>query len=100
MSEKLLRFFMLSDIKTVRLVCKHEACGAVVEIELNKVEHFCSNGCCKVCGQPFGVIDQRTSRWRDTNWLVAIAEAISVLQDGRTKVAVEIALPGECNGSA
>ena len=96
MSEKLLRFFLLSEIKTVRLVCKHEGCKAIVEIPLSDLENRFSGGCCAVCKASWGVADQNRPGPREgINWLRILSQTVSELNMETVMVEVEFVLPAK-----
>lgn len=96
MSEKLLRTFRLSDITTVRLICKHPGCGAVTEVTLDRLEKCFQSGSCKVCNAPFNVVEQG----RDFNhprymasWLCEFAKCVEALKKDSVTVDLEFAVP-------
>lgn len=52
MSEHLLKF-LLSELSTVRLVCRAKHCGMVAEMPVEKLAAK-QHGACPFCGQEFG----------------------------------------------
>jgi hypothetical protein len=95
MSEKLLRFFLLSEVATVRLKCKHSGCGAITEVEIGQLRHRFPEGCCAVCKEPFDIIDKGETSRRGTNWLSMLAECVAALNKDSVNVHVEFVLPAE-----
>jgi hypothetical protein len=104
MSEKHLRFFKLSELVTVRLVCKYAKCGAITELPLNQVAKIFNDGVCKCCGEPFhvkktfhGYVEQRVPEY---NWLDQFALSVAELNRGGVMVDVEFVIPGNENPQA
>lgn len=74
MSEKLLRFVPLSELTTVRVICKHmirvrkregevnEQCGAVAEVPLERLVTITS---CPCCGNTLQIHGRREGGYRD-----------------------------------
>jgi hypothetical protein len=50
-SRKLLAF-LLSELKTVRIVCKHDGCGVVTEMPLNQMDQKMTGPYCPACRRP------------------------------------------------
>ena len=48
MSETLLRF-LLTELKTVRVICKRKDCGAVTELPVERLEHAFREFKCPLC---------------------------------------------------
>lgn len=90
MSEKLLRFFRLSEIDTVRLVCKQDDCGAIVEIPLKHLAQSKYRACI-ACGRPFEIAGAADD---PDHWLKRFAEAAIALNAAK-KLKVEFVLPGK-----
>ena len=86
MSKHLLSF-LLSELKTVRILCQNEACRAILEMPISEVARFVSGGQCPFCQRQFRVVNENT--------LVTLAEAIKNLQSIKDKVQVEFVLPVE-----
>jgi hypothetical protein len=96
MSEKLLRFFLLSEVRTVRLVCKHPGCEAVTEIPIGHLDKRFPDGCCPVCKAPFKVIEPSGAHWpAGVNWLMVLSQTIAALSKGDVKVDIEFPLPAK-----
>jgi hypothetical protein len=98
-SEKLLRFFKLSELVTVRLVCKHQKCGAIVELPLNQIEKMFKEGRCRVCGEPFHVKETLQGFIQgpipEFNWLSELALSVAKLNHSGVMVDVEFVIPGK-----
>lgn len=47
--------YLLGDLDTIRIKCRHDGCGAVTELQADRVEAAMkkSGACCPVCGKPF-----------------------------------------------
>ena len=88
MSEKLMRFFLLSDIKTVRLVCKRDGCGGIVEVPLRKLE-LVKFKSCMVCGLPY--FDDPTSE----ACLHTFFQSVAMLQAEWKHLEIEFVQPAE-----
>ena len=56
MSEHLLRI-LLTELSTVRLVCKSKDCGAVTEVSLDQLAFRFGDVRCPVCHADFGEAD-------------------------------------------
>src|SRR5436853_624933 len=54
MAEKILKV-SLSELETVRLVCKRENCGGVAEIPTARLEALVGSVQCPSCGQGFAI---------------------------------------------
>jgi hypothetical protein len=90
MSEKLLRFFLLSEIRTIRLVCKNEGCGAISEVPIEKLEQD-KWKTCRGCERPFGVTDKHAQ----LNWLQQFSQAVAGLREAAENLEVEFVLPAQ-----
>jgi hypothetical protein len=95
MSEKLLRFFLLSEVATVRLKCRRPGCGAITEVQIGRLKDRFPEGCCKVCNAPFDVIDKSDTTRYGTNWLSMLAECAAALGKDSVYVDVEFVLSAE-----
>jgi hypothetical protein len=96
MSEKLLRFLLLSEIKTVRLKCKRPDCDGVVEIPIARLEKRFPCDSCSVCKAPFEVTGQGLlGSMQFVNWLSVLAQAVAALNKDSVQVDVEFVLPAE-----
>jgi hypothetical protein len=89
MSRKLFAF-LLSELKTVRIICQSPACGSVSEMTPKVMEIMCQSGACPVCKAPFEFDGNR-----QVNPLVRLAMAIQELQHSaaQKKVQIELAIP-------
>lgn len=85
MSETLFKF-LLSELKTVRVRCRHNGCGAVVEIPTAELGHKFGNGHCPVCQQVLQLPG-------DNNGFIQLAEAVKNLTGAKSNVEIEFALP-------
>jgi hypothetical protein len=95
-SEKLLRFFRLSEIKTVRLKCKSPGCEAVVEVPVAHLEKRFPCDSCSVCKAPFQVTGQNPpGHMQFVNWLSLLAQTVAALNRESVQVDVEFVLPAE-----
>jgi hypothetical protein len=52
MSRKLLAF-LLSELQTVRVICKNSACRGVIELPLSHLAAKLHDATCPLCHQPF-----------------------------------------------
>ena len=91
MSRKLFAF-LLSELKTVRIICPH--CGSVSEVALDQIDARFGGAVCHFCTNNLGFSEHQ-------NHLVALAKAIANLQEIQKKAAgmaieVEFVLPGDC----
>ena len=89
MSRKLFAF-LLSELKTIRVICQSPMCGAVTEMTPQVMELMCASGECPVCKHPLGF-----PLAPGANPLARLAKAIQDLQHPaiQAKVKVEIAVP-------
>lgn len=88
MTEKLLRFIPLTELKTVRLLCRHEGCAAIVEIPVEQLGQP-KYKACLACGTPFNT----TNGHGEVNWLQRFQEALDELKRVDNKVGIEFVLP-------
>ena len=49
------RLVMLSELRTIRLVCRKKDCQTTIEIPLDKITRANANGSCPSCGTEFSV---------------------------------------------
>lgn len=75
MSEKLLRFILLRELKTIRLVCKSAQCGAITELPIDFLESRFRRDSCPVCNAPLNVMTEQ-----DANYLEWLAKIIVKLR--------------------
>lgn len=88
MSRKLFAF-LLSELGTVRIICRAKECGAVTEVSIARMR--VANGECPVCkGDLVPAIDGHPL---GGNPLTRLAAAIQELQAHAGKVGVEFVLP-------
>jgi len=88
MSRKLLAF-LLSELATIRIICRNGMCGAITEIPINRLADTMKANCCPVCRSPF--CNQQLER--PPNWLARLAEVLTGLQKTADLVDVEFVLP-------
>lgn len=86
MSEHLLRI-LLTELSTVRLVCKDKSCGAVTEISLEQLRTRFSDVRCPLCKAAFGDSDVGGNPFKD------FAQAVRAIQSRSDHVEVEFVLP-------
>lgn len=88
MSEKLLRF-LLSELKTVRVLCKDAACGAITEMPIGKLDAMlrAKQCACPVCGRSF-----LSPPDVGQNYFAMLAIAIAGLAAIKSNVEVEFVL--------
>ena len=87
MSEKLFKF-LLSEITLVRVHCRNDVCGGVIEIPIEKLGTVFRNCSCPLCHRQF---DQ--GNWHGDNLLMIFAEAVKRLNGIKDKVGLEFVLP-------
>jgi hypothetical protein len=95
MGEVILHTFRLGELDTVRLVCKHQGCGSVTEVPLGRLEQAFQNGCCKVCGNPWGVLEDSPGPRHGTSWLAEFAAAVASLRKAGVMVDIEFPIPAQ-----
>jgi hypothetical protein len=88
MTRKLLAF-LLSELKTVRLICQQERCGAVTEVSIAKMRTKFTGGACPLCDAQF--VPERLDG--KSNALVLLAFAIQELQEQTGTIQLEFVLP-------
>lgn len=95
MSEKLLKF-LLSELKTVRLVCQGtvggQPCGAVTEVPLERLLTITRQGGdqCRICNTPFGIFPKPGTA---QDGFGPLAQAIIDLLAAKDRVQVEFVIP-------
>lgn len=90
MSEKLLKF-LLSELKIIRIVCKKDTCGAILELPLRQAGRRHQHFECPVCGTDF-----RADASDKRNHLEELADAVKRLEGAlNDRVGIELVLPGE-----
>ena len=88
MSRKLLAF-LLSELRTVRIVCK--GCAAVLEVPIEKLGNSVATCECKVCGQSFPRLKDAENRgpfWQ-------LGQAIQQFRTHEAVVDIEFILPDD-----
>lgn len=87
--------FLLGELKTVRLICQREGCGAVTEVTPDKLESVGHRGNCPVCGQDL----YPATPFQNANPIVKLALALQAVQAAQKPGAVQVELvmpdPGE-----
>ncbi len=87
MSRKLF-VFLLSELKTIRFLCKSKGCGAACEVPINQVAGMFRDPVCKNCNARFYPVTAT-----NINPLIVLAKAIEDLQHICVGVDVEFVLP-------
>jgi hypothetical protein len=82
-SEKLFRF-LLSELKTIRVICKNGVCGAIVEVPVDQAIKTFRNDQCPVCHKSFVPAS-----------IMSLAIAIQELNQKKDEVDVEFVIPLE-----
>lgn len=85
MSERLLRV-LLSEIKTLRIVC--QKCKTVVEVPVEKLDTKFTNGACRFCGETF-----RSEAIPDSDLLGKLGNTLTLLRSIENHVQIEISIP-------
>jgi uncharacterized metal-binding protein len=83
--------FLLSELKTVRVICSRSGCRSVTEVDLSKLDSVGNKEVCPVCQQ-----DLFKHSSEDVNPLVKLAEGIRMVQEAQTKAGaaqIEFVLP-------
>lgn len=91
MSEKLLRFLLLTEIATVRLVCKNKDCGTIVELPIKKLQEDKWKKCSS-CNTVFPVAHPDD---QSVNYLADFSRAIEWLKLAKNILDIEFVLPGK-----
>lgn len=82
--------FLVSELKTLRLLCQNPACGNVVELTPERL----ASGPCDTC--PFCTYSFFTQKnGRDVKPLAMLAQAILAVRDLKANVEVEFVLPDD-----
>jgi hypothetical protein len=88
MSRHLLAF-LLSELKTVRVICKNKNCGVVAEVSLNELAVSTGQfGRCAFCNMTFG-------HPKTEPVVVAFAQAAVALRGVKDFVELEFVLPDD-----
>jgi hypothetical protein len=101
MSRKLLAF-LLSELNTVRIICKSPGCGAVIEVSFEQMRVFFQNPRCAICSQPFVLPNpsghQATAN--QPNEFIALGEAVARLKSNLSRADIEFILPDNSASTA
>ena len=97
MSKKLLSF-LLSELSTIRLICKNQGCGAVAEMSLQDLATLTHAGgkatdLCAFCGQPFSLKSRQAAPAPAPLW--QLAQAVAQMRYIESLVDVEFVLPDD-----
>jgi hypothetical protein len=84
MSEKLIRF-LLSELKTVRVLCQHPNCNTVVEVSVEDLPTKYQGAICPLC--------RNTIQAPQYNNLVTLGTALRGLASSEDRVKVEFVIP-------
>lgn len=87
MSEHLLKI-MLSELATVRVLCKSSTCGAVIEMPLADMPRMLALGECPVCHASF-----RVPSSSGPDLLAALARSIQAVQAASGRVEIQFVIP-------
>ena len=85
MSRKLF-VFLLSELKTVRFICKK--CGAVAEMNIDKIDQSFGAPSCKGCSAPYD-----GANTNHINALTRLGKALEAAQAGSLGCEIEFVLP-------
>ena len=88
MSKHLLTF-LLSEVKSLRIICKGKDCGVVLEVPLDGIGSL-ANMVCPKCKQPFYV---HPANMQAVNAFLPLAQAIAIIKS--SGVDIEFSLPEE-----
>jgi hypothetical protein len=79
----------LKEFSVVRVVCRHEYCGAVLEVPIDRLESALrsSKGACPVCGSSF------LNPTGGEDFVSALAKAIKGLSSVSNRVESEFSVP-------
>lgn len=83
MTKKLFSF-LVSELKTVRVICKNRVCGAITELPVEQVERVFQDPKCPVCGMHLS---------GGEGGLALLGSALRILGASKDKVEVEFAVP-------
>ena len=89
MSRKLLAF-LLSELKIIRLICKRQSCGGVIEVPVDKIspEKFDAPKC-PLCGHTLLTVHP------DQNPILKVASAVTAMQRLKNDFEIEFVLNDE-----
>jgi hypothetical protein len=89
MSKQLLSF-LLSELKTVRILCRHPKCGATTEFDISRVDNVMADFACPVCHQKAMLADGDATT---ENHFRSLQAAIDGIDRARARFGVEFVLP-------
>ena len=90
MSKKLLTF-LLSELTTVRVICRHAGCGAITEVPIDALQTMLGNEC-PVCRTRF--LAQAPPHVQQATF-ADLAKAINGIAANKDRVEIEFVLPDE-----
>ena len=93
MSEHLLKI-LLTELKTVRVRCKNDQCGAVIELPVEKLTDRFRSTVCPVCRSLF-VPPGSQAAAHGTNPFMNLAKAIELFVQLGSLVEIEFVLPAK-----
>jgi hypothetical protein len=85
MSEKFLRIF-LDELETIRIVCRNENCGAVIELKTSNLGKLMNSINCPLC---------RTTIQGADNHFAALASALEGLKLMGDKACIQFVIPAK-----
>lgn len=85
--------FLLSELTTLRVICKSPVCGAITELSPRLLEAMCVRGECPVCKAPFGLPAGQIDA------ISKLAKAIQSVQACSDKVDIEFIQPDTSGGN-
>jgi hypothetical protein len=88
-SRKLLAF-LLSELNTVRIICKRAECGAITEIPISSMAKMFSGNWCPACQHQF--VEEFPGKPVPPRRLVELANAIAAVKDVQA-IDLEFVLP-------
>lgn len=80
--------FLLSELATVRVICKNPTCGGVVELPVSRLSAQHGNTICHICGANF-----QTHLSNEPNPFTALAVAFQQIKQHADKMDVEFVVP-------
>jgi hypothetical protein len=86
MSRKLLAFLM-SELKTVRIICQQDGCGVIAEIPIEELDSKMSGPNCLFCKRPFTAVPD--------NPFVLLAKAARKFKLCSNEVQIEFVIPDD-----
>ena len=92
MGKKIMRL-PLAELKTIRITCVNETCGAVVELSLEQLGSHRYPKQCPLCSNSFGVFPPGASTAK--NGFEPFAIAITNLLSSQNNFKIEFAIPSD-----